>query len=190
MFTYALTGWEGSAADAQIYHNAVNTDLVIPEGWYYLGDAGSPHCNQLLVSFGVSDTILQNGDDLQHGRFYLLFFLIHLTIKPGLKTNMNYSTSGMPKDEMSSSVFSVYSNNVFGFYFLHHNTPLKFNHVFQQHWLRFIISSEFMIHKQRHTLPESDHAPGEFYAGDDSLIPAGTDDVDIEEEQISEATMQ
>jgi hypothetical protein len=39
------------------------------------------------------------------------------------------------------------------------------------------------------TRDDSDHAPGEFYAGDDSLIPAGTDDVDIEEEQISEATM-
>ena len=50
-FTYALTGWEGSAADAHIYHDAVNTDLVIPDGWYYLGDAGFPHCNQLLVPF-------------------------------------------------------------------------------------------------------------------------------------------
>ena len=50
-FTYALTGWEGSAADARIYHDAVNTDLVIPEGWYYLGDAGFPHCDQLLVPF-------------------------------------------------------------------------------------------------------------------------------------------
>ena len=68
MFTYALIGWEGSAADA------VNTDLVIPEGSYYLGDAGFPHCDQLLVLFGVSDTILQNGDDPQHGKFYLLFF--------------------------------------------------------------------------------------------------------------------
>jgi hypothetical protein len=107
-----------------------------------------------LFLFGVSDTILQNGDNLQHGKSYLLFFLIHLTVKPGLKTNMNYSTSGMPKHEMSSSIFSVYSNKVFGSYFLHYNTPLKFNHVFQQHWLRFIISSEFMIHKQRHTLLE------------------------------------
>jgi len=50
-FTYALTGWEGSAADARVYHSAVNTDLVIPDGWYYLGDAGFPHCNNLLVPF-------------------------------------------------------------------------------------------------------------------------------------------
>ena len=52
---HILTGWEGSAADAWVYHDAVNTDLVVPEGWYYLGDAGFPHCDQLLVPFwGVS----------------------------------------------------------------------------------------------------------------------------------------
>ena len=51
IFTYALTGWEGSAANAWVYHDAVNTDLVIPEGWYYLADAGFPHCDHLLVPF-------------------------------------------------------------------------------------------------------------------------------------------
>ena len=28
-----------------------------------------------LFHFGVSDTILQNGEDPQYGKFYLLFFL-------------------------------------------------------------------------------------------------------------------
>src|ERR1700678_444533 len=64
---------------------------------------------------------------------------------------MNYSTSDMPKHEMSLSVSLVYSSSAFGFYVLHQNTALKFNHVFQQHWLPFIISSEFTIHTQRHT---------------------------------------
>src|SRR6266576_6376949 len=50
-FTYALTGWEGSAADARVYQDAIDTDLKIPEGWYYLADAGFPHCNQLLVPY-------------------------------------------------------------------------------------------------------------------------------------------
>lgn len=37
----------------------------------------------------------------------------------------------------------------------------------------------------------SDHAPGGFYAGDDSLIPAGTDaDMDVEEQNISEASIR
>ncbi len=32
LFTYVLTGWEGSASDARVYQNAIDTDLVIPEG--------------------------------------------------------------------------------------------------------------------------------------------------------------
>ena len=45
-----------------------------------------------------------------------------------------------------------------------------------------------MIHKQRHLIGNDfDHAPGGFYAGDDSLTPAGTS-IDNEAEQISEAT--
>jgi hypothetical protein len=51
LFTYALTGWEGSAADARVYDDAINSDLVIPDGWYYLADAGFPHCDQLLVPY-------------------------------------------------------------------------------------------------------------------------------------------
>jgi DDE superfamily endonuclease len=50
-FTYALTGWEGSAADARIYEDAITSDLAIPDGHYYLADAGFPHCDQLLVPY-------------------------------------------------------------------------------------------------------------------------------------------
>ena len=32
LFTYALTGWEGSAADARLYDEAISEDLVIPHG--------------------------------------------------------------------------------------------------------------------------------------------------------------
>ena len=70
MFTYALTGQEGSTADAWIYHDAITTDLVIPAGWYYLADAGFHIVTSFLYHLGVSDTILQNGDDLQHSKFY------------------------------------------------------------------------------------------------------------------------
>ena len=51
LFTYALTGWEGSAADARVYANAIQSDLRIPDGWYLLADAGFPHCNELLVPY-------------------------------------------------------------------------------------------------------------------------------------------
>ncbi|KIK13049.1 hypothetical protein PISMIDRAFT_18263 [Pisolithus microcarpus 441] len=48
-FTYVLSGWEGSMADASIYHDARLNDLKIPDGKYYLADTGFPSCPQLLV---------------------------------------------------------------------------------------------------------------------------------------------
>lgn len=50
-FIYVHTGWEGSATDARIYEDARSTDLNIPEGRYYLGDAGYPSSNQLLIPY-------------------------------------------------------------------------------------------------------------------------------------------
>jgi hypothetical protein len=49
-FVYALCGWEGSAADARIYEDA-RTDLNIPNGKYYLADAGFPGCAELLIPY-------------------------------------------------------------------------------------------------------------------------------------------
>ena len=51
LFTYSLTGWEGSAADARIFGDAIQTDLKVPDGWYFLADAGFPHCKELLVPY-------------------------------------------------------------------------------------------------------------------------------------------
>lgn len=51
LFTYALTGWEGSAADARIYDDAISSDLIIPDGYYLLADAGFPSCDKLLVPY-------------------------------------------------------------------------------------------------------------------------------------------
>ncbi|XP_068486360.1 protein ALP1-like [Phaseolus vulgaris] len=41
-FTYVLVGWEGTASDSRILKDALvrGDPLVIPEGKYYLGDAG------------------------------------------------------------------------------------------------------------------------------------------------------
>jgi hypothetical protein len=50
-FVYALTGWEGSATDAYVYEDARSTDLNIPEGRYYLGDAGYPLSSKLLIPY-------------------------------------------------------------------------------------------------------------------------------------------
>jgi hypothetical protein len=50
-FVYALTGWEGSAADARVYEDARSRDLDIPDGKYYLADAGFPASQQLLIPY-------------------------------------------------------------------------------------------------------------------------------------------
>ena len=50
-FVYTLCGWEGLAADAHVYEDAISTDFIIPPGKYYLADAGFPLCEQLLVPY-------------------------------------------------------------------------------------------------------------------------------------------
>lgn len=50
-FCYLLVGWEGSAADGRIFHDARNKGLAIPSGKFYLGDAGFPSCDTLLVPY-------------------------------------------------------------------------------------------------------------------------------------------
>ena len=50
-FCYILSGWEGSASDGGVFHDARVHDLEIPEGRYYLADAGYAICDALLVPF-------------------------------------------------------------------------------------------------------------------------------------------
>src|SRR5882724_5597370 len=50
-FCYILSGWEGSASDGGSFHDAHVHDLEIPDGKYYLADAGYPICDALLVPF-------------------------------------------------------------------------------------------------------------------------------------------
>lgn len=50
-FCYALTGWEGSATDARIWQDAINHGFVVPEGKYFLADAGFSACDQLLLPY-------------------------------------------------------------------------------------------------------------------------------------------
>ena len=51
LFTYILTGWEGSATDAHVWADALAKGFSVPAGFYYLADAGYPHCPELLVPF-------------------------------------------------------------------------------------------------------------------------------------------
>jgi hypothetical protein len=51
LFCYLLTGWEGSAADGRVFQDARQKGFAIVPGTYYLGDAGFPVCDALLVPF-------------------------------------------------------------------------------------------------------------------------------------------
>jgi DDE superfamily endonuclease len=50
-FVYILSGWEGSASDSAVYEDARATDFRIPEGKYYLADAGYPNTDALLAPY-------------------------------------------------------------------------------------------------------------------------------------------
>lgn len=61
-FLYFLSGWEGFAADATMYATSRLVDLTIPEGKYYLVDAGFGICNALLVPYhGICYHLLEWG---------------------------------------------------------------------------------------------------------------------------------
>jgi hypothetical protein len=50
-FVYAYTRWEGSATDARVYKDALSNGLNIPEGKFYLADAGYLCCEELLIPY-------------------------------------------------------------------------------------------------------------------------------------------
>ena len=50
-FIHTHSGWEGSVADAWMFHNSHFTNLSIPDGKYFLADAGFPTCSTLLVPY-------------------------------------------------------------------------------------------------------------------------------------------
>jgi hypothetical protein len=51
-FTYVLAGWEGSAHDGTVYRNAhYFNGFITPPGRYWLGDAGYPNIDTILVPY-------------------------------------------------------------------------------------------------------------------------------------------
>jgi hypothetical protein len=50
-FCYILSGWEGSATDGRIFDDARQKDFAIPNGSYYLADAGFMTCNALIIPY-------------------------------------------------------------------------------------------------------------------------------------------
>jgi len=50
-YCHILAGWEGCTSDSAIFADARQHDFVVPEGGYFLGDAGFPSCWELLVPY-------------------------------------------------------------------------------------------------------------------------------------------
>lgn len=61
-FLFFVSGWEGSCADAEMYEKAQILNLPIPDGKYYLADAGFGACDALLVLYrGVRNHLAEWG---------------------------------------------------------------------------------------------------------------------------------
>lgn len=50
-FVFGYSGWEGSATDSQVWDAALKCGLNIPNGYYFLADAGYPRDNRLLLPY-------------------------------------------------------------------------------------------------------------------------------------------
>jgi hypothetical protein len=50
-FTYMTPGYEGIAADGRLFDTARRNGFALPQYHYYLGDAGFPNCDLIMVPF-------------------------------------------------------------------------------------------------------------------------------------------
>ena len=74
MFQYIFSGWEGSASDSAMYHDARLTDLAIPASKYFLADAGFPNCEGLLIPYhGIHYHLQEWGHT---NLWYIILFLM------------------------------------------------------------------------------------------------------------------
>ena len=73
-FVCCLCGWEGSATDSRVWDNARTRDFIIPEGRYYLADAGYPRCIELLIPYrGVRYHLAEWGRANVRYEFHIIF---------------------------------------------------------------------------------------------------------------------
>lgn len=50
-FVFGYSGWEGSATDSQVWDAALASGFDVPDGYYYLADAGYPGNARLLLPY-------------------------------------------------------------------------------------------------------------------------------------------
>src|SRR5882757_405952 len=106
-FVFAYTGWEGSATDARVYESAILDGLDIPEGKYYLADAGFPSCMELLIPYCSVRYHL-----VEWGRARVRYFLWSISTRDeaylltiGLQTKKNCLIFAIHQPETLSNAF-------------------------------------------------------------------------------------
>lgn len=110
LFTYIMSGWEGSTSDALIYVAARRRSLAIPEGKYLLGDAGFPSCMAVLVPYrGVRYHLKEWGRANEWYMNCLCTPLIYIDYPLIDRRHLrNSSTSGTCSSAMSLSIYLGY----------------------------------------------------------------------------------
>ena len=103
-FVYSLMGWEGSATDARIYADAIATYLCLPDGKYFLGDAGFPLCKMVLVPYWG---IRYRGRQMLGETLMLISLTMWSDTPTDLQPKKSYLTSIMHQLEMSLNRFLV-----------------------------------------------------------------------------------
>jgi hypothetical protein len=67
LFTYVLAGWEGSRHDGRVYQDALTEGLKVPEGYYYLADAGFTMDENLIIPYRNTRYHLQEWNSAPNG---------------------------------------------------------------------------------------------------------------------------
>lgn len=115
LFTYVLSGIEGSATDATVFQMAREADFRVPEGRYYLADAGYGFVNALLVPYrGVRYHLAEWGRAAVR---YVFVSCLYPCISSGYDTDQqtkrNYSIYVMPNSAMPLSAALASSKSAF-----------------------------------------------------------------------------
>ena len=82
-FTYIMAGWEGSASDATVLKSALDDGFTVPQGKYYLVDAGYANTPKFLAPYrGIRYHVKEQGLANERPRNYKeLFNLRHAKLR-------------------------------------------------------------------------------------------------------------
>lgn len=77
-FCYVLPGWEGSAADGQVFTSAQQESLAIPPGTHFLADSGFPTCEALHIPYKRERYHLKEWVNAPQKYIYISSCLLHI----------------------------------------------------------------------------------------------------------------